>query len=266
MVVVNKSYGSVSLVCETCGTTFERWKSQQRYLVETLGITRTFCSRECKNQSERKPIPPQAIDDYTSGMTLKEVGCKYGVSAEKIRKHLLASGVKPRSKTAHFSTDKNPTKGKGHTEATKARLRAMTIKQFSDPANRRLAADNQRKAMIEGRTASISKLEDLVADELDRLGIPYTRQAGIRDPDTGRYFACADFQLDEKTVIEVNGTYWHADPRVYPNGPIHASQKRTLKGYAKKMKRFKELGIRVIELWEFDLRKNLPAVVAEAMP
>ncbi len=256
---------SVSLECETCRVAFQRPLYYHRYLTEKQGITRTFCSLVCKNESERKPIPATAIDDYVSGLTLQEVGSKHNVSAELVRRFLIASGVNIRSRTAHLLTDKNPTRGKGHTEAAKAKIREANRKQFSNPANRALASENQRRAMAEGKISAMSKLEDLVAVELDALGVPYERQYGVRYPLTGRYCACVDFKLDERTVIEVNGTYWHADPRVYSPDDLHVSQRRTLANYVKKMDALKSMGIRVIEIWELDFKQDPAGTVKAAL-
>ncbi len=207
---------SIILTCEHCHHSFARSLSYHRHIVSKRGINRTFCSRPCRDQAQRIHIPPEAVQDYAGGLSLKELSRKYGSSAEHIRRFLLAHGATLRSRGAHLWTEKNPTRGKGHTEATKVKLRAANLKQFSDPANRALAAHNQRRAMIDGKVSCVSGLEDAVAVVLNELEIEYRRQAGIRDPSTGRYCACVDFALDEQTVIEVNGAYWHADPRLYP--------------------------------------------------
>jgi G:T-mismatch repair DNA endonuclease (very short patch repair protein) len=68
---------------------------------------------------------------------------------------------------------------------------------------------------------------------------------------------------DRDLAIEVNGTFWHADPRVYPNGPVKPSQRRTLTRYTRKLQLLKGLGIRVVEVWEADFKADpIPAVQA----
>lgn len=160
-------------------------------------------------------------------------------------------------------TDRNPTKGRGHTDAAKAKIREANRRQFSDPAARELAAHNQRRAMSLGLVAASSKLEDTVAVVLDGLGIRYQRQYLVRE--NGRFCACLDFMLDNGTALEVNGSYWHCDPRVYPNGPTKASQIRTAEQYEKKRAALKRLGIPLREVWELDIKADPVSAVRAAL-
>jgi len=119
--------------------------------------------------------------------------------------------------------------------------------------------------MVSGRVKRVSKLEDTVAATLDILGVRYARQAPIRCTTTGRYVACVDFLLADGRPLEVNGTYWHADPRAYPNGPLHASQKHTAEKYNAKMKKLEMQGISVLEVWELDVDADALGAVKRAI-
>ena len=74
-----------------------------------------------------------------------------------------------------------------------------------------------------------------------------------------------DFLLSEHVILEVNGTYWHADPRFYPDGPVHVSQKRTVEIYTKKMELLHSIGFQVIEIWEHDIKLNAHDAVISAL-
>ena len=75
-----------------------------------------------------------------------------------------------------------------------------------------------------------------------------------------------DFFLPEvNTAIEVNGTFWHVDPRAYPNGPTHDSQRRTLSKYARKVALLADLGIPIAEVWEMDFRADPIGSVRKAL-
>jgi G:T-mismatch repair DNA endonuclease (very short patch repair protein) len=78
-----------------------------------------------------------------------------------------------------------------------------------------------------------SKLEDRVARLLDELGVHYTRQYRI----SGAPYLY-DFLVEDR-IVEVNGTYWHADPRLYSGEEMHPT-----------------LNIPTKEIWEFDKRKQ----------
>lgn len=252
------------LTCDRCGTAFMRRTAEVKSLVKR-GITRKFCSSACRNANDSAAISIDIAAEYLAGKSMTEVGLLAGVSWSLIRKRLLAAGVVLRSPTSHLSTWKNPTKGNGHTEATKDKLRALHVIQFSTDEARALASHNQAKAMAEGRVSKISKTEDRVAAALDVLGIQYKRQVGLRKHGSGRFAACLDFMLADGTALEVNGSYWHSDPRVYPNGPTTASQKHTAVLYAAKQRLLAERGIRLREIWEMDINADLSAALAIAL-
>jgi len=117
-----------------------------------------------------------------------------------------------------------------------------------------------------GKFPRVSKIEDVVANELTKLGITFERQYGIRDPTTGRYRACVDFFLpDKQSVIEVNGTFWHADPRFYEHAQLTQAQLRTIDRYSEKVNLLRESGLKLIEIWEFDITKDAPQAVRKAI-
>lgn len=69
-----------------------------------------------------------------------------------------------------------------------------------------------------------------------------------------KYFSL-DFAFPEKKIgIECQGTYYHIDPRVYPNGPINAMQRRNF-GRDKAKRKFlcDMLGWKIIEVWETEI-------------
>lgn len=264
-IIPQKKTTILTLTCDQCGKVFERKRSYHRYMTEKRGLTKTFCSSACGFADKEKPIPNSIIEEYQQGLSTFELGKKYGVSYSTIRNRLREAGIPLRHKASHLSTDKNPTKGKGHTEATRKKIRDANHRQFSNPANRALASHNQSKAMAEGRISAVSKLEDRVAQELSNQGFVFTRQYGIRNPHTNRYCACVDFMLSDGRAIEVNGTYWHADPRVYADKTLHPSQKHSIENYQKKIEAFRLLGIPLIELWEMDLEQDMAGTIRKSL-
>lgn len=141
------------------------------------------------------------------------------------------------------------------------RLRNNYVKSAATLAKMSIASA-RAIARTQGRHTS-SKIEDVVADELKKLGAKFRRQRVVRD-DRGRFAAVFDFWLTEIGVaLEVNGTYWHADPRVYPapRGPV---QIKCVERYNRKLDLCKRLGIRVIEVWELDLKKSPADAVLRA--
>jgi len=207
----------------------------------------------------------EVCDRYKRGETIEELGASYGISNGPIRKCLIKHGVSIRGKNDHLWGPKNPTRGKGHSPEAVEKIRAATISQFKSPESRQRASEKQILAMSSGKISKVSKLELLVAQELTLIGIQHTGQAKIRDPQSGKFIACVDFLLGDGRVLEVNGTYWHADPRTYPNGPIFPSQVHTADRYKVKMGKLALLGIPVIEVWETDLKSDPRETVRHAI-
>ena len=131
-----------------------------------------------------------------------------------------------------------------------------TIAKLSEATARQLARGQG--------TFATSHIENKVAAELTALRVPFVRQHILRD-DGGRFCAVADFWLIAANgVIEVNGTYWHCDPRAYPAGPINAMQTRCVAKYRRKLELYERLGVRVGEVWEMDLKQEPREAVLRA--
>lgn len=145
-----------------------------------------------------------------------------------------------------------------------AKRKAEDRYAMSDETKQKLSA-SMSKAIAEGRFSRVSKLEKSVGAVMADLGIQTKPQHGFRLPN-GTYGACVDFYIpDQNVALEVNGTFWHCDPRSYPNGPAHASQRHNLVKYAKKMEILVRLGVRVVEVWEADFQLDPVGAVKAAL-
>lgn len=113
-------------------------------------------------------------------------------------------------------------------------------------------------AMERGALSHPSSIEDEVAVTLDRLGISYERQKQIA-------FWCVDFILASGQIVEVNGTFWHADPRQYSGDNLKAAQHKNVIRDQRKRTFFANRGIPFIEIWEADIKKDITAAVAAAL-
>lgn len=121
------------------------------------------------------------------------------------------------------------------------------------------------KAIAEGRIPRVSKLEVEVGDVLRQLKVATLPQYAIHDA-RGRFAAVIDYFLpDFGVALEVNGTFWHSDPRAYPNGPEKPSQERTAAQYARKEGLLRQRGIPLVEVWEMDFRDNPELAVRSAL-
>jgi G:T-mismatch repair DNA endonuclease (very short patch repair protein) len=143
------------------------------------------------------------------------------------------------------------------------RLKSPYSKQFvkyavndgADKCISELARNRGIKGLLSMR-AGVSRLETAVSAALTTAGLLHVRQHVV-----GRYVY--DILMpDENLIIEINGTYWHADPRVYnaddvvkfPYGLIKAQEK--WEKDATKIKYAIDSGYKVMVLWEIDLKKK----------
>ena len=98
-----------------------------------------------------------------------------------------------------------------------------------------------------------SKLEEKFAREfLDKIGVEYVYQ--YKAESIGRYF---DFRIMPKgPIIEIQGSYWHGDSRLYEEKDLNATQRRDIKIDELKKKWCTRNGIPIIYIWELDINKN----------
>jgi len=107
--------------------------------------------------------------------------------------------------------------------------------------------------------------EKRVATLLQAAGISYSQQFSIlneNDEDDRKRFVF-DFLLpDKKTIIEVNGDYWHANPLIYREDDMisHPGGKVKVKDIWERDKRkidyATKIGYNVIVIWEYDINHN----------
>jgi len=187
-----------------------------------------YCSKRCHYTGRTLGITPRIVD---APYVITDAGA---AAQKEARKRAVAT----RNNRGNYR----------HTKATRERLAHATASNIAS-----------------GKIKRVSKIEDVVSEELARQGVPHTRQVGIRGDD-GRFAACVDFMVGSKTVIEVNGTFWHADNRFYPDREnLSPSQRRTVERYCKKIDLLAKRGLNLIEIWEHDLSECCESAVSNAV-
>ena len=97
-----------------------------------------------------------------------------------------------------------------------------------------------------------SKLEDYFAENfLNVLGVKYIRQYEAKE--IGRFY---DFKIENGPILEINGSYWHGDKRIYEEKDLNSVQKRNI--YIDNLKRrwAENNGIEIYYFWEKDIHEN----------
>lgn len=105
-----------------------------------------------------------------------------------------------------------------------------------------------------------SKLEERFAKEfLDKLGVKYTYQ--FKAESIGRYF---DFRIiPNGPIFEIQGGYWHGDPRLYEDKDLNRTQKKNQRVDEYKRKWALSNGIPIYYFWEKDINENPEKVLKE---
>ena len=108
-----------------------------------------------------------------------------------------------------------------------------------------------------------SKLEqDFARDFLDKLQVRYIWQFEAKD--IGRFY---DFALFPKgggmILLEIDGSYFHSDPRLINEGEMNPMQKRNKRVDEYKDKWALSHGIPLMRIWEKDIRENPKMVMEE---
>jgi G:T-mismatch repair DNA endonuclease (very short patch repair protein) len=91
--------------------------------------------------------------------------------------------------------------------------------------------------------------EKIVEGILIKLGLDYKSQ----NPVIGTKFI-NDFEVGN-IVIEVQGDYWHGNPKFYQE--FNEVQQKMINRDKRKKKVLEKMGYKVLYLWEYDIKKNI---------
>jgi very-short-patch-repair endonuclease len=122
-----------------------------------------------------------------------------------------------------------------HSEETKAILR---IRQ----------AEKWKNGVFNRKTSIEVKVEEYLKEL--KLNNKFAFQEQVE------YFTLDFGDKKSKIGIECQGTFFHTDPRFYPDGPITAIQRRNSGRDKSKRKFFEKRGWQIIELWETEINNG----------
>lgn len=110
-----------------------------------------------------------------------------------------------------------------------------------------------RKKMKGSQEFGTSKLEERFAKNfLDKLELNYIYQ--YKMVSIGRYL---DFMLtDYHVAIEIDGDYWHGNPKLYEEKDLNKTQKWSKKVDEMKNKWCSRNGVPLIRIWEKDINEH----------
>ncbi len=280
-------------ICKTCGVQLEgrkklfmhNWKKHKIKSPQTAidylhdGV-QPKCGCGCEQETKYFP----SLGDYGKFFAGHISRIKNNFNTEKsqtnsatTRKKLSEQGLLKNSeetkKKKSFARmgSKNPMFHKTHSNNTKEKIGELTKLKWTDPQIREKMVEGAKKFWTpehrhdQGVKRALymqshpyqwkpSKLEDKFAICLDEWGIKYKRQQRINN----KVF---DFQLENtKIIIEVDGNFWHCNPKFFPEGPKFQCQVDAIMNDATKNLLLKEAGYKLVRLWEDDINNNLEEV------
>jgi G:T-mismatch repair DNA endonuclease (very short patch repair protein) len=142
----------------------------------------------------------------------------------------------------------NPVSGPNPDEVASQRAaRQRRVDRAVAWSQHKRAAAAQKVTGRPGR--AYNRLEAKLAAMLDAAGVDYRWQFPL-----GRYVY--DFLLPNRTLVEVHGTYWHADPRRYDPRALTPDQRRNRLHDIDKKFYAAGRGFRLKVVWETDIRRG----------
>ena len=185
-----------------------------RFSLERKGNQNPMFGREAWNKGKDKRNPIiKAIGAARIGMIFSDTTKKKQSDSAKKRIIHGHSGCK-------------------HTKSTIRKLKAHTAALWAS-----------------GRFARVSSIHIKMREFLNTLSLVES----YKEEHQVSYFSM-DFAFPlHKIAIECQGTFFHVDPRIYPNGPINAIQRRNFGRDKVKRLLTKRQGWTIIEVWETEI-------------
>lgn len=186
-----------------------------------------------KRKGEKNPM--YGVPCWNKGLT-KETNDSLKRASEKQRQRITSEETKEKQRLARKLSNKKSRHNKPHSEETKEFLRKNTARLWA-----------------EGIFSKTTSIHIKMREFLQTLSL---RESFIEEHQV-KYFSM-DFAFPlAKVAIECQGSYYHIDPRIYPDGPINAMQRRNFgRDKAKRKVCCEQEGWIIIEVWEPEINDN----------
>lgn len=289
--LTNKDFIKVETECPTCLNIrpikklhhYNLKKASECKMCKNIGSKNPFYGK--KHSQKTKEIISKKNKDRNTGNKNPMYGTsllshwtkKYGKTiADKKNKEYLYR------LSSALSGKNNPFYGKNHTKET---IRTIVQKNaeyrnnLSDEQKekiRKKLSDSQKKLYKQnpkdyiakrskaGKTTAsksykykINKIEKIVSDKLKefQLSFEYSVILNYKQFDFG--------SKKHKILLEVQGDYWHGNPKIYQKNQLNTTQKNNIKRDKEKTKFAKKNNMKLYTIWESDIKCNNFSVLEE---
>lgn len=232
-------------LCQTCRKPF---RTSSYPCFEKRGFGK-FCSRQCSGNSCSKATDTQVITMFAQLRSCSEIAERLGCSSTVVARRLRRNGL---SYGKSRNGQNNGMYGKTHTEEAIKKIIDANHRQFSNQEARDRHAALTCEQIRSGRTGkAYNNLETKVAYAFSTLGTKFVQQFRL-----GRFLY--DFFLpDSNTLVEVHGTFWHADPRRYADRRLSPIQIRNVANDKRKAEYAEDHGYKLKIIWEADVESGV---------
>jgi len=140
-------------------------------------------------------------------------------------------------------------------------MKQVVKKRVPKPKKTYKSKSAPRRPAVRHKLPGTSKLELRFAQEfLEELGVKYIYQFKVEE--IGRWY---DFYLPEHNlIIEIDGSYYHADPRVVSEDKLTPMHRHNMRVDEYKNKWALAHGIPILRIWEKDINEH-PTQVLETL-
>lgn len=140
----------------------------------------------------------------------------------------LKQSISAKKRTKHGNT------GNKHSEESKQKMREATLKRISRGDFKHL----------------VTKPHKIFKKILQELRIDFKEEVVFG-------FFSVDFYLPRFNIyIEIDGDYFHCNPKIFPNGPVTKTQIINAANDKRKNTYFKNKNVKLVRFWEFDILNN----------
>jgi very-short-patch-repair endonuclease len=190
-------------------------------------------SEEAKKTRKGKNNPMHGKPSWNKGLK-KENNASLLTVSQKLSSRKISDKTKHKmSKSAKVRKIHGHT-GRKHSKETRDKLRIITLNRIKNGSFK--------------QTKTVPHI--IMSKYLSELEIEYKEEYIVDN-------WCFDFYLVKEDIfLEVDGDYWHSNPKTYPNGPITKTQKINYYRDSKKNKYCKEHDIKLLRFWECDILSN----------
>lgn len=211
---------------------------------------RSQFSEEMKKRWENNPnMTTRGIKEYWADPEKSKEGDIK--RTEGTRRNYLERGDEIRAKIS--SSLKANKKARTHISVTTSnRLKEL----WKDEDYRKITLERLRKTKSR---KSGNNLENTIKSILEELEIEFVEQKRVRY--TEKHYFYPDFYIPSiNGIIEVQGDYWHANPKMYNTEELDSIQLSNLRRDSRKKLFYKDNGFKLLYLWGFDIKNNPESV------